>query len=60
MGRDGTPPRPWDSRIVGVTWNVNGLQNVRKRREMIRDNQEEGDGCVGSAGGTFERKWNAS
>ncbi len=33
MGRDRTPPRPGD-RIVGVSWNANGLQNVRKRREM--------------------------
>ena len=34
MGGDAGPPRPGDRKIVGVSWNANGL-NERKRREMI-------------------------
>ncbi len=52
MGGDGTLPRPGESKIVGVTWNANGL-NVRKRREMVEMLKKKGiDGCVGRAGDT--------
>ncbi len=46
MGEDGTPPRPGMSKIVGVSWNANGL-NARKRREMVEMFKKKGMDVLG-------------
>ncbi len=45
MGGDGTPLG--DSRLVGMSWNANDLQNVRKRREMIEVFKKRGMDVLG-------------
>lgn len=58
ISRDGNPLQSEESKIIGVFWNVNGLQNVRKRREMIEVFKKRGMDVMGVQK-TYEKKWNA-
>ncbi len=45
MGGGRTPPQPRECRVW--SWNVNGLKNSRKRREMIESFKNRGMDILG-------------